>query len=414
MSTLRSALHDLSLVDYRDLPDAAVEEEFEELQRASEALEVERLRCLAELDRRRSYQRDGFLSTSSWIAHRHRLGWPRASSDVRAARALEQMPKVRAALAAETISWSAARELIAAREAEPDAWGEAEDLLVDVAGRHSIRDLRRVIGHWRTVIEAGREPLSEDEPSERRRLHVSGTTFGMVRIDGDLDPLAGETVITALRAVIDAETRSGPADDRRTPAQRRADALGEICRRFLDRSDRPFVNGERPHVTVTVSLESLTNESHPAGLDHAVRIASALDQSGPVAAELDHTGPVAAELARLLACDASIGRIVFGPKSEPLDVGRRTKVVPASLRRAVVARDRACRFPGCGRPHHWCDAHHIVHWAHGGDTALGNLVLLCRRHHRMIHWGRFQPDLRDGRLTFLRSDGSPLEDRAPP
>ena len=129
MSTLRSALHDLSLVDYRELPDAAVEGEFEELQRASEALEVERLRCLAELDRRCSYQRDGFLSTSSWIAHRHRLGWPKASSDVRAARALEQMPRVREALAAETISWSAARELLAPREAEPDAWGEAEELL---------------------------------------------------------------------------------------------------------------------------------------------------------------------------------------------------------------------------------------------------------------------------------------------
>jgi hypothetical protein len=404
MSTLRSALHDLSLVDYRELPDEAVEEEFEELQRASEALEVERLRCLAELDRRRFWQRDGFLSTSSWIEHRHRLGWPKASSDVRAARALEQMPGVRAALTAETISWSAARELIAAREAEPDAWHEAEELLVGVAGRHTIRGLRRVIGHWRTVIEAGREPPSEGEPSERRRLHVSGTAFGMVRIDGDLEALAGETVITALRAVIDAETRSGPADDQRTPAQRRADALAEICRRFLDRPDRPSVNGERPHVTVTVSLDSLTNEPGSAELD----------ERGPVAAELDHTGPIPADLARLLACDASVGRIVFGPKSEPLDVGRRSKVVPASLRRAVEARDRGCRFPGCSQPHHWCDAHHIVHWARGGDTALGNLVLLCRRHHRMIHWGRFHPEVRDGRIAFLRSDGSPLEDRAPP
>jgi hypothetical protein len=399
MSTLRSALHDVSLVDYRNLPDAAVEEEFEELQRASEALEVERLRCLAELDRRRTYQRDGFLSTASWIVHRHRMGWPKATSDVCAARAFEQMPAVREALASEAISLSAARELIAAREAEPEAWAEAEDLLVDVAGRHPIKDLRRVIGHWRNVIEAGREPRAEGEPSERRRLHVSPTAFGMVRIDGDLDSLAGEAVITALRAVIDAETRSGPTKDRRTPAQRRADALGEICRRFLDRSDRPFVNGERPHVTVTVSLESLTTEGDPTEGDPA---------------ELDHTGPIGTNLARLLACDGSVGRIVFGPRSEPLDVGRRTKVVPVGLRRAVVARDRACRFPGCGRPHLWCDAHHIVHWAHGGDTSLGNLVLLCRRHHRMIHWGRFRPEVRDGRVMFVRADGSPLEDRAPP
>src|SRR5262245_6743723 len=201
MSTLRSTLHEISLVDYRDLSDAAVEEEFEELQRASEALEAERLRCLAELDRRKSYQRDGFLSTSSWIAHRHRIGWPKASSDVRAARALGEMPGVRAALAAETISWSAARELIAARESEPEAWQGAEELLIDVAGQHSIKDLRRVIGHWRNVVEAGGESSGADGTSERRRLHVSPTAFGMVRIDGDLDALTGESVITALRAI---------------------------------------------------------------------------------------------------------------------------------------------------------------------------------------------------------------------
>ena len=100
-------------------------------------------------------------------------------------------------------------------------------------------------------------------------------------------------------------------------------------------------------------------------------------------------------------------------RSEPVDVGRRTPVVPASMRRAVVVRDRQCRFPGCDRPQSWCDAHHVVHWADGGSTSLSNLILLCRRHHRMVH-GRFRLGMVESRPVFFRPDGSILEDRAPP
>ena len=133
------------------------------------------------------------------------------------------------------------------------------------------------------------------------------------------------------------------------------------------------------------------------------------------AGEFDHSGPVGSDAARQLACDASAMRVVLSGRSEPLDVGRRTPVVPPSIRRAVIVRDRGCRFPGCDRPHTWCDAHHVVHWADGGPTAVANLTLLCRRHHRMIHGGRFRLELSDGRAVFRRPDGSILEKhRAPP
>jgi hypothetical protein len=221
---------------------------------------------------------------------------------------------------------------------------------------------------------------------------VSPTLDGMVRVDGDLDPETGQTLITALRSVLDTEARV--AQDARSSAQRRADALAEICWRYLDAGDRPMVAGERPHVTVTVDLEALEG-----------RVGRRC--------ELDDVGPITPETARRWACDASVARVVTIGGSQPLDVGRRTPAVPPALRRAVTIRDEHCRFPGCDRPHAWCDAHHIRHWADGGPTALTNLMLLCRQHHRLLHHG-FSVELVDGRPRFSRPDGTPLEDRAPP
>jgi len=219
----------------------------------------------------------------------------------------------------------------------------------------------------------------------------------MVRVDGDLDPETGETLLTALDAVMDADARAAHDDEVRSVAQRRADALHEICRQWLDLHGRSMVAGERPHLVVTVPADALADTS-----------------CGP--AELDHVGPVHADVARRAACDASVMRVVMTGTSEPLDVGRRTPVVPSALRRAVVVRDRRCRFPGCDRPQTWCDAHHIVHWADGGSTSLGNLILLCRRHHRLVHdRGGFRLSVEeDGAAVFRRPDGTRLEDRAPP
>jgi hypothetical protein len=304
------------------------------------------------------------------------------------------MPVTRRALEEGELPLPAAGMLVEARDSDPEAFGRSEGQLVEAARLHSMPDLRRVVAFWREAAEKERSIGGDDRLRARRRLHASVTYLGMVRLDGDLDPETGETVMTALQAVLDFESRSRGEDDDRTPAQRRADALGEIARQWLDLADRPTVAGERPHVTVTVA-------------------ADALDGGGP--GELDHAGPSSSEVVRRLACDSAVMRVVLSARSEPLDVGRRRKVVPPSMRRAVIVRDRTCRFPGCDRPHPWCDAHHVVHWADGGPTAASNLVLLCRRHHRLIHrHGGFRLEIEDGRPVFRRADGSRLADRAPP
>ena len=433
MSELLSAIDALRAEALPELADARIEADFAELQRAVELLEAERLRRLAEIDRRGLYARDGHLSTAGWLAATHRMTWGSARTWVQVARALEQMPRTRAALESGDVSLGAVRLLVEARAVHPEAFETAEATLVEAARIHPVGELRRVVACWQDRVEAEQEQ-GVDPRSARRRLHASVSFGGMVRVDGDLDPLTGESLLTALGAVLDAEVRArgaGGVPDERTPAQRRADGLGEICRQWLDRTDRPSVGGERPHLTVTVPVEVLAGGPVPGlgggagiqtgmgtgtgtgtGAGLGAGLGAGAGRSG--SAELDHAGPVLPELARQFACDASVMRVVLGPGSEPLDVGRRTPVVSPAIRRAVILRDRHCRFPGCDRRPAWCDVHHVDHWAAGGRTAMGNLLLLCRRHHGLVHRRGFGLAIEGGAPVFRRQDGSVLADRGPP
>ncbi|HSL11220.1 MAG TPA: DUF222 domain-containing protein [Actinomycetota bacterium] len=392
-----------------EVGDVRLVDGFTALQRAMHDLELERLRRLAEIERRGIYARDGHLSAASWIASRFRVTWSEAKRDAAVARSLDDMPSTRRALEDGEVSMSAARVLTRIRQVDPVAFRDDEAQLVEAARIHSMGDLHRVAAYWRQQVERDRLTDGEEAVRTRRALRASVTFMGMVRLDGDLDPETGETVLTALRAVLDADARNRDDTDRRTPAQRRVDALGEVCRGWLDVADRPVIGGERPHVSVLVGLDALTDGRSARS---ARRVRGTPGTVG-VMSELGHVGPVPPDLTRRLACDASVLRVVMAGASEPLDVGRRTSIVSPALRRAVVARDRHCRFPGCDRPPAWCDAHHVRHWADGGPTAIANLLLLCRRHHRLVHARRgFTVEMIDGRPTFRRPDGSTLTEPA--
>ena len=119
-----------------------------------------------------------------------------------------------------------------------------------------------------------------------------------------------------------------------------------------------------------------------------VEAATAGQTSGAAVLELEDGGVrVSAETSRRLSCDASVVVMREAPDGSVLDVGRKTRTVPTPIRRASAARDARCRFPGCTARR--CDAHHITHWADGGPTSLDNLMLLCRRHHTLVHEGGF-------------------------
>ena len=366
MSTLRSGLDELAAQDLSALSDGRLSEGLVELQAEVETAQLEVLRRVSELDRRRSYGEEGFGSASGWLVGRCGMAWSAAKRTVGQARALADMPHTAEALTAGRLSLGQTGALIKAFHTHREPFLDAESELVAAVGALSVGQGYRLVDYWAQNLDPDQALGDANKIYGRRNLHLSPTFGGMVRVDGDLDPHGGQTVLAALNALCDHTNRHGP--DGLTAPQRRADALVDICSDFLAHGDPPQTGGEKPHLTVMVDLETLLGG--PGSLS-----------------EYDDGTVITPETARRLACDAGVSRVIVGPDSQPLDIGRKTRTVPAALRRAVVARDRHCQADHCDRPARWCDVHHIDHWADGGPTAAANLTLLCRTHHRMVHEG---------------------------
>jgi hypothetical protein len=357
---------------------------------AIERLRAEALRRVAELDRRQAHLVDGHVSCGSWLRNAAGLAASTAREHVRVARALVEMPMVQEAHSAGDVSFSHVRLLATAWAEHPAVFAEHEETLVDAAAKLPVREFRTALEYWRQTAAPEAAHAAAEALHAQRRLHLSSTFEGAGVLDALLDREGTATVKAALWSFLDPAARA--ADDERTPAQVRADALVELSRFYLDHANVPVTGGERPHLTVLVGLE-------------------ALEQRAGRLCELGEEGVVTPETALRLACDAAVSRVITKGQCEPLDVGRKTRTVSPAIRKALVLRDGGCRFPGCRRPPRWSDAHHIEHWIDGGPTSLGNLVLLCRYHHRLIHECGFTVGLVDGQPEFRRPDGTVLMDR---
>jgi hypothetical protein len=186
------------------------------------------------------------------------------------------------------------------------------------------------------------------------------------------------------------------------PRVTNAEAVVAAAECALARPPTGVAGGERHQLLIHVDAETLIADTPGASV------------LGPGACRIENGPGIAPETARRLACDASLVGVVEGHGGRPLSVGRRTRSIPPTTRRALVARDGRCQFPGCER-HRFVDAHHIVHWAHGGETSLDNLILLCRHHHRLVHEGGFSVTrTTTGRLRWRRPDRKPIESSPTP
>lgn len=383
--------------DADDAPDAVLTSRMERLVRLRAMVDAVLVEQLAAFDDRAAARYDGQTSTRGWLRSRLRLGGQAAAQLLLVARQLDGLPQVAKAFAAGEITLEHAAAIAAlAASVGAEQTARYEQVLLDLARAVAPAQLRMACDHVRQLLDA--DGVADDDIRLRSRRHLAAarTVDGMVHVQGLLDPAGGDAVLTALQAAMPVPA----GDEERTPAQRRADALVDICGGWLASGDAPAGGGVRPQVQVTVSLNALRARCG--------RESSGGDQLGDVPVLADGQ-PVSAAVARRVACDAGVVPVVLGSESEPLDIGRRSRVVPAGLRRALQLRDGGCRFGGCDRPPSWCDAHHLRHWADGGDTSLHNLILLCGFHHTLVHEGWRIAGAAGGTLSFRRPDGTRLD-----
>ncbi|TME46036.1 MAG: DUF222 domain-containing protein [Chloroflexi bacterium] len=328
-------------------------------------LEAIFLEGLGRFDRSGEYKADGALDPIGWLRSKCKVSGGEAAERLGMARQLDSLPKTQQAFASGELGYAHVAVLArAAQHVGPAAMQRAEATLLTMAERMDPGQFTGVVRNFEHQVDA-QAVLDEANRAHRRRfLHLVERGDGMVKLDGLLDAEAGAIV----RSSVNARMLPGKGDDR-TPEQRRADALVEVCRRpGAGSSDG---SGPRAHLIIRATVGTLLGAANaPAG-------------------ELDGGGTVPAENVLRIACDAALTRITGKGELEG-EISRASRTIPPTTRRALAERDHGCVAEQCHRPPAWTDAHHLKHWAHGGPTTMSNLVLLCRPHHRMVHeegWG---------------------------
>ena len=329
---------------------------------------------IGKFDRDRLWEDAGLVSCAHWLNWKCGIGMNAAREKVRVANALGKLPKISEAFRNGEISFSKVRAITRV------ANEENEDYLLMIARHGTAHHVETLIRGYR---RAERLDDPDNAPHECREFNYHWDDDGSLVFKARLPAEVGAMLMKALQASIDHAEKEVSADDvpsgqtREPIAARRADAIAEMAETYLASGPAKSSSADRYQVMVHITAETSAGESHVEDGPHVTAVTS-----------------------KRICCDASITRMLEDDDGEPLSIGRKSRVIPAAMRRALQARDKGCRFPGCTH-RHFIDGHHIKHWADGGETSLDNLVQLCRRHHRLVHEGGFSCEKNpDGSIEF--------------
>ena len=341
------------------------------------------LKLLDEFDQHEGWAGDGIRSLAHWLNFKCGLGHLVAREKVRVARALRELPLTDAAFERGEISYSKVRAMT--RVATPE--NEAE--LLNIARHGAAAHMERLVrAHRRRRKQVAAAPCelairreerfycyAEDDETmvfggrvsvEQGRLLIKALDAMVAEIDDDAEPagnVSAETIDPGADESVSAETSGGESDAKRPTSIRirRATALVHIAEHYLATGGsgaRPLTSSEAYQVFIHVNA----NDASP---DNRI--------NGAHTIYTDDRRCLAPHVVRQLACDAARRTVLENDRGEVLNIGRRSRTVPRHIAHALRIRDGGCRFPGCGQ-RRWTDAHHIRHWADGGETSLDNLV----------------------------------------
>jgi hypothetical protein len=346
------------------------------------------LRLVRDFDDRFGWASWGYRNCAEWLAWRCGRSLSAAREKVRTAQALRSLPAISAAFADGRLSYSKVRALTRAAHLHD------EDLLLAYALEATAPQVEE---RCRQIRNA--EPDSVNDARrvwERRSVSlIHDRVRGVTRITVELPISDGELIGKAIDGAVAAgdvamgiEFMSDREQSSDSWRAQQADALVAIAKAYLCAD-----------VAVSDAVPSARSASLADQYQVVVHVDDAALRGGAGRSDL----PL--ETVRRLTCDGSLVTIIEDDRGTPLDVGRKHRTVSTTLRRALWSRDRGCTFPGCHNTR-YVHAHHIHHWAAGGDTSLDNLVLLCTHHHTLLHEGGFAI-LRDetGATCFRRADG---------
>lgn len=317
-------------------------------------LELQFAQVAAEFHQTDQWDRDGFNTSGDWMRINCNMTSRNVWNALVVGEQVRHLPLSLEAIQSGDIGF--AHLAIMANTADKlDGFDEAK--LLPLAKEHSAGKFYRECLHYRHSADAKGYGEEQERLVEERSLRMNTAEDGCLLITGVLDPVGGAAVRSALEPL----ARPSGGHDDRTREQRLADALVELAS-----------GGKPAELHVTATVETLK------GL------------AGAPAGEMEFAMPLSSATVQRLACDCSVMRVILDGKSLVIDVGRSKRLVDGALRKVLAVRDKHCQWPGCDRPASWCDGHHLVHWIDGGDTNLENCVLLCKRHHRMVHEGRWK------------------------
>jgi hypothetical protein len=392
----------LSRIDVSGLPISGLQDFVAKTTSAIDRLTGLRSRALGELQVRGGGQvpdRDGQVCPMpAWLRSVAKMTGNEAGRQIRTSVALRELPLVSDAVVDGVISPEHAQVLTGlVGKIDAQALAASQPALIEVATRTDPHQLTSYVRH---LLATWCEPDLEAEEAaaeDRRFLTLVDRHNGSWRLSGELPDAA----IEILRTVLEPLARRDGNQDRRTAGQRRADALSDVFGLALRYADLPDAGGHRPLLTYLVPVQLSPADAATDRIGRPEDFTVDLDRHpGADCPTGAWTGPATrAQLDRLL-CDARLQRLVLDSDGQIVTLTSLTETITKAQRRAVAARDRCCTAKGCTKPPAFCDVHHLIALADGGSTEIGNLVLLCRRHHVM--WHRQLIDLTDLRTPWLR------------
>ena len=370
------------------------------------AAESRFLSLIRKFDEKGYWAGQGLFSCAHWLNLKCGIGMNAAREKLRVAHALAELPKISERFEKGRLSYSKVRAITRIADSSN------EEYLLMIADHGTAHHVEKLVSKYRTAKRLQDVDIVRAQYNNREVTHYYDDA-GCLVIKARLPAEQGALIVKALEMAMDAAfvgarpTRDTTdtkvtavtsdlesEDEAPSIAARRADALTEIAETYMNNSESSGSTADRYQVVVHVTADQV----HSGQTSHI--------EDGP---GVYPKGTLTAVTSRRIACDSSIVRIEEDKHGEPLSIGRRSRSIPPPMRRALRARDKGCRFPGCTNTR-FVDGHHIQHWADGGETSLDNLVLLCRHHHHLVHEGGFAcgRDF-DGKITFKDQREQPLD-----